>query len=183
VIRRRGLVILYLLALPLHAGELLTADVEYSDGRYIVEIDMLVDAPVDSVYRIITDYNNLTRIHENIKESELIFSLDDRNHRVRIVSEACITFFCISMTQVQDVEEKPGHIISSSVIADKSDFTYAHAFWRISAKDNYTRVQFNTDLQPKFWVPPLIGPFLIKKKIYNASIETILNLEELASGS
>jgi hypothetical protein len=163
-----------------NSGEVRLAEVEHEDGRYFVDVDIVVNAPLPAVRDILTDYRHLTRVHENIKKSELLFSLDEHTHQVRIVAEACVSFFCKSMVQTQDVQEIDEHTIIVTVVPEKSDFVYAHARWKLTPVDNGTRVQYNTDLKPKFWVPPLIGPLLIKQKLHNASVETILNLEKLA---
>jgi hypothetical protein len=164
-----------------HAGEVRKAEVEHDDGRYMVEIDVLINARDDAVHKILTDYAHLARVHENIKKSELLFSLDEHTHQVRVVAEACITYFCKSMVQTQDVQETDAHTIIVTAVPEKSDFVFAHSRWKILPAGNATRVIFNTDLKPKFWVPPVIGPYLIKKKLHSASLETIINLEKLAT--
>jgi hypothetical protein len=164
-----------------HAGEVRKAEVEHADGRYIVEIDVIVNAREDAVHQVLTDYAHLTRVHENIKQSEILFSLDDHTHQVRVVAEACITYFCKSMIQTQDVLETDAQTIIVTAVPEKSDFVFAHSRWKITPTENGTRVMFNTDLKPRFWVPPVIGPYLIKKKLHTASVETVLNLEKLAN--
>jgi hypothetical protein len=177
---RRLLIALLFFPFCSNGGEIITAEVSHHDKRYFVELEVLINAPADAVYRLLTDYNHLTRLHEMFRESQLVFSLDKHNHRVRVVSKACITYFCKEVVQVQDVEEKNNNVIIAKVLPDKSDFVYAHAFWKVIEDGYRTRLIFNTDLKPKFWVPPLIGPLLIKKKLRDSSIETVQNLEILA---
>ncbi len=174
--------ILFLLLFPeaLPAGEVLSAEVDYKDERYIVEIDMRINADPGRVYALLTDYEHLSRISERIKESHLIFSLDEASHRTRVVLEGCIAFFCKELTQVQDVEELGGGMIVATVLAEQSDFVYGHSRWLIRPEAGATRVTFNTDLKPAFWVPPLIGPPLIKRELRQASLKTITDLEKLA---
>jgi hypothetical protein len=35
-------------------------------------------------------------------------------------------------------------------------------------------------VEPDFWIPPLIGPWLIKRKLLSETLETVDNLEQLA---
>lgn len=185
--RKRGKyfagLLLCLFGTTLYAGELVHARVEHKDKRYIVEIEMLIDAGLVHVQRLLTDYDHLTRLNSAIRESNLIYSLDDHTHRVHVVTEACVTFFCKRISQVQDVEELPGGIIITTVIPEKSDFDYAHARWKISAEGGRTRISFNTDLKPSFWVPPLIGPLLIEKKLREETLATLEGLERLVTSS
>jgi hypothetical protein len=175
--------LLWLFGSSLYAGELVHASVKHDDKRYIVEIEMLLDAGLAHVQRLLTDYDHLTRLNSAIRESNLIYSLDEHTHRVHVVAEACVSFFCKRISQVQDVEELPGGVIIATVVPEKSDFDYAHARWKISAEGLRTRISFNTDLKPSFWVPPLIGPLLIEKKLREETLATLEGLERLVTSS
>ena len=170
-----------LLASTAAAGELVSSSVEHDDNRYVLEFDMRINANPLRVYELITDYNHLGRVNDSIEESELLVSLDDHNHRVRLVSDACVLFFCKTIRQVQMIEEINNQIVIATVIPEKSDFDYAHARWHVRPENGGTRIMFNADLKPSFWVPPLIGPSIVKSKLENEVIGTIENLETLAN--
>jgi len=178
---RYFLLLLSFLCLPVHAGKIITANVEYEDERYFVEIEMLIKAPTDKVYTLFTDYDHLNRINKTVTKSNLVYSIDDNTHRVNVLSEACVSFFCIKVKQLQDVEEQKDGIIFVTDVPGKSDTVYAHSRWHIRQENEFTRVTYNTDLKPDFWVPPLIGPYLIKRKLREASLETINAVEKLAN--
>jgi hypothetical protein len=38
-------------------------------------------------------------------------------------------------------------------------------------------------MQPKFWVPPAIGPFIIKRKLKNDGGDAIDRIEAIAKGT
>lgn len=173
-------VFLCLLAPQLLAGDVLNAKVEHADKRYFIELDMLIEADPQRVHQLLTDYNNLDRLNNSIKSSEVVYSLSERLHRVRVVTKACVMFFCKTIKQVQDVEQIGKNIIVATIVPELSDFDYAHARWSIQSESNMTRVTFSSDLKPSFWVPPLIGPPLIKNKLYDEAIGTVETLERLA---
>jgi len=162
------------------AGDVLEATVTSEDKRYFINIDVVINADADRVYKILTDYANLTNISESITESNLIYSLSDNDHRVKVTTEACVTFFCKTIVQVQDVEQLPGMVIVSTTIPEKSDVDYAHARWKITKQDGLTHIIFNADLKPSFWVPPLIGPPLIERALRKEALAVIDGLEKLA---
>jgi len=162
------------------AGDVIEATVTNEDKRYFVNLEVVINADAKRVFKILTDYNNLTRISDSITESNLIYSLSDNDHRVKVTTKACVTFFCKTIVQVQDVEQLPGMVIISTTIPDKSDVDYAHARWKITSEDGLTHVSFNADLKPSFWVPPLIGPPLIERALRNEALAVIEGLEVLA---
>ena len=178
----KSLVFLCLLLISLSSlgGEVITAKVEHKDKRYMMEVEVLISADVAEVKSLLTDYDNLTLLNDATRESYIIYSLDDASHRVFVLTEACVSFFCKKLTQVQDVEELPGNVIIATAVAGKSDVDYAHTRWKISKADKRTRINFNTELKPSFWVPPLIGPLLIERKLREEVLNTIEGLERLA---
>lgn len=163
------------------AGDVVSADVEYRDERYFVAIESVVNADPEKIYDLLTDFNHLTKLNPDIKESHVIFSLDENTHRTHIVTDSCITFYCKKITLQQDVEELGRGIIVTTVVPDKSDFVYGHARWKIEDNGNHTtRIYYSNDMKPKFFVPPLIGPLLIKDKLREEVLATINGLERLA---
>ena len=174
------LTLLLLFGAQARGGEVLSTAVDYADKRYFVELVVLVDAPVGAVHQVMTDYDQLTRINDAIKESEILFSTDKHTHRVRTRTESCVLFFCVNMLRVEDVEELPNNIIIATMVGEQSDFRYGHSRWKITPENDKTRVSFNSDLQPDFWVPPLIGPFIVKRKLREESLKTAAGIERLA---
>lgn len=165
----------------IYASEIYSARVEHDDNRYIVEVDMHINAKPDKAYALITDYSKLKQLNSDIEKSELIASLDEKTQRVLIVSNVCVLFFCKSITQLQDIAKVSDEVIVATVVPGKSDFDYAHARWYIRQDGDGTRITFNSDLKPSFWVPPVIGPVLIKGKLEDMVVDTIETLEKLAN--
>jgi len=163
----------------LQAGEVLVSTVEHKDKRYFVSLDVLINADSERVYKALTNFNNLSAINPAVTSSNLIYSLSDTQHRVEINVESCVTFFCKKLVQVQDVEELPGKLILTTVVPEKSDFDYAHARWKVTSEQGRTRVTFDSDLKPSFWIPPLIGPLLIEKKLRDEALAIVAGLEQL----
>ena len=162
------------------AGDIIEAKVSNEDKRYFVELEVIINADSDRVYKLLTDYENLTKISDSIKESRLVYSLSDNDHRVQVKTKACVTFFCKTINQIQDVEELPGMVIVTTSIPTKSDVDYAHARWKVTAENGLTRINFNSDLKPSFWIPPVIGPPLIERALRNEALAIITGLEKLA---
>ncbi len=162
------------------AGDIIEATVTSQDKRYFINLEVVINADANRVYNILTDYNNLSRISDSITESNLIYSLSDNDHRVKVSTKACVTFFCKTIVQVQDVEQLPGNVIITTSIPTKSDVDYAHSRWKVTEEDGLAHISFNSDLKPSFWVPPLIGPPLIERALRNEALAIIDGLETLA---
>jgi hypothetical protein len=63
----------------------------------------------------------------------------------------------------------------------KSDFKHGHTLWRVRPIGGGTRVTISADMQPDFWIPPIIGTYLFKKKLLKEGTMLVNNLEQLAN--
>ena len=69
------------------------------------------------------------------------------------------------MTQVQDVKQHAGGMIEAVTVPALSDFRRGIYRWQLRGENAATRMRFTAVLEPDFWVPPLIGPWMIKRKL------------------
>jgi hypothetical protein len=162
------------------AATVLTSEVTENGGKYHMAFDAVVEAPYDRVHALLTDYPGLPRYNPHIKEIVLIPDLHSRTLRMRVVSRPCVVVFCKTVVHVQEVEERsPGDIVAE-VIPALSDLKHGYMHWRIIPQGRETRVTFEGDMTPAFWVPPLIGPALVKYALRTEALELVTNLEQAA---
>jgi len=162
------------------AGEILAASVTHAAGRYDIAIRARIDAPSDVVYRAITDYANLAVINPDIEASELLETSAANISRVRTVIRVCILLFCKQVEQLQSVTYPDADTIEAEIIPEGSDFRSGFARWRLSSPTAATtELQFTETFEPDFWVPPVIGPWLIERKLVREVTETAAYIEAL----
>ena len=179
----RGIIAALLLVPVLaHAGRILDSSVTLDDGVYSISVEARIAAPADTVYRFITDYDHLSRINTAIRESRIIRTDGPDRHRVRSVIRACILFFCRSVLQVQDMQRHAGQRLVADIIPEESDFRQGRAEWRLAGAGGDTTMYFEAELQPAFWVPPIIGPWLFRNKIVSELLESAAYMEAHATG-
>ncbi len=170
------LLALWFLASAAHAAEIRELDVQHEDGRYTVRFDVLLAAPIERLKYFLTDYDRYTDHFASIKESRVLSRTPPGTVRVRFKLRSCILFFCRSVIQVKDISEKPDGAIEARIDPAASDFRDAVEHWRLTDERGQTRLQYRAELTPTFYVPPLIGPWLIKRQIraaLNAGGETL----------
>jgi hypothetical protein len=159
------------------AGEILASSVSHDGERYTLSVTARIDAPLETVYREITDFDNLAAINPAIEESRLLAAPRPDTWRVRSVIKVCILVFCKRVVQVQDVTLLDGHAIEAVIVPAHSDFRSGHAHWQLTASDATTELVFSNSFVPDFWVPPVIGPWLIKRKLVWEVSETAMYIE------
>ena len=176
--RLRGLCVsLLLFPYALSAGEILDSKVTHDGVVYRLSITARVDAPLAVVYQLITDFTNLSAINPSIEESQVLASEDARRQRVRSVIKVCILVFCKRVEQVQDVNLIDSRTLEATMVPGAGDFRGGLARWEFTPDGDGTLLHFTEVFEPDFWVPPVIGPWLIEKKLVNEVAETAMYIE------
>lgn len=159
-----------------HAGELLEARAERRDDHFLLHVDMRIQGKAKDVYRVLLDFKHLPEINDSIKSAEEL-SHEGKVYRVRIVVEGCVWIFCRRVKQVQITTELSDGFIMSVTDPDHSDFRYGRALWQVIDEGKYTRVKYNADFVPAFWVPPLIGSYLFNRRMLKEGKKTVNGIE------
>jgi hypothetical protein len=161
------------------AGELLESYVHFDDDHYLLHLDMRVEAESAKVYATLVDFNNMKSVNDTIVGSKLLES-NGRVHRVQFESEGCVWIFCRSVNQVVTVTELGGGYIMSQTDPDESDLTYGKTLWQVINEGDFTRVKYDADYVPAFWIPPLIGPYIFQERMLEEGLKTLNGIELLA---
>jgi len=169
-----------LIARPGSGGEILESAVDYREGVYHIVMDVWIDAPEPIVRELVTAYNHLAQVNPAVQESEIIRTFSPDHHRVRSVIRLCFAFFCKRMIQVQDIEQREDGDIVATILPEASDFREGQGRWMLIRENGGTRMRFTASLEPDFWVPPVIGPWLIRYKLRGETLQSAGNLERLA---
>ena len=62
----------------------------------------------------------------------------------------------------------------------RSDFHVSDERWEFREEDNGTVVVYDLRMKPKFFIPPIIGPALMKRKLKSGGIRAIDRIEAVA---
>jgi len=169
---------LVLVPLPVVAGEVLASRVQQDAGVFRLTVSARIDAPLASVYRIITDYDNLAAINPSILSSSSYATADPRIHHVHSVIKVCILVFCKQVVQMQRVVRVDDRTIEAVMLPEHSDFRAGTARWRFTGDGSTTELYFSEELEPDFWVPPVIGPWLIERELVREVAVTVRYIEQ-----
>ena len=158
---------------------MLHTEVNHEAGRYAVAFGVRIGADSGRARRLLTDYARLDRLSKTIVASRIVRATEDAV-RVRVDFRACVLIFCRTLRKTQEVREEPGGDIRSDYDPAESDFAFGREHWRIRAEGSGTRVRYDAELVPGFFVPPLIGPWIVKLKLRDELETTAAKLEEFA---
>lgn len=149
--------------------ELLQFDVDVRDGRYHVYGQSRIEAGSELVYSVLMDYDNFHKLASGIAETYYLPPDDAGRLEAYTRFETCILFFCRSVEKVERIVATPGARIDVEAIPEHSDFVIFESSWIIEQETGTTKLTFQAQFEADFWVPPLIGPWAVKRKLANTA--------------
>jgi hypothetical protein len=77
--------------------------------------------------------------------------------------KGCLLFFGTSMRRVERLETDAPGFIRTTALPEQSDVAYGQSEWILEPEAGGTRVTHRLTIQPAFRVPPVLGPWLLRK--------------------
>jgi hypothetical protein len=163
------------------AATMRSLDVDKKDMRYSLVADTFLAAPADAIYAVLIDYDRMNRISSVYKEYGYLEPDTDGTPIVYTRMEGCALFYCKSMMRVERLEMNPPHYIRTVVLPEQSDFKYAMSEWLLEPEGEGTHVTYKLEMEPDFWVPPVVGPWFLKRTLMRGGTRAINRIENIAN--
>ena len=156
-------------------------DVERHGKRYVMTMDARLNCVAEEAYAVFVDYRQLPRIHPAIISAVRKPGAPPGAQRLHSKVELCFLGFCRVLDQVQDMYREPPEHLKAIVLPELSNLRHGTASWRIWDDAGETRLRFEAEIEPDFWVPPLIGPWIIRRTLSQHAVYTADSIERLAN--
>jgi hypothetical protein len=178
----RIFILLLLLCSSLGAAELRSVEVDRVDGRYKLTSQVWFDTDIDSIFAVFLDYDLASQFSSFIAEARNLEPGENGQRRFYIRNEGCVWFFCSSFERTGHIEHEARVFIRSTAEPELSDFSFSEEEWRFQPEGRGTLVAYDFEFEPKFWIPPVIGPYMLQRKLERDSAGAIHRMEALALG-
>ncbi|RZO83991.1 SRPBCC family protein [Oceanococcus atlanticus] len=163
------------------ASRLEHLEVTHVGKRYQVVMHAVMQTSADRAYAVFTDYARLVQINPAIIQAVPIDGALAPAQRVHTQVRVCVMGICRVFDQVQDMYKEPPQHLRAEVIPEMSNLKFGRASWRIWDEGEEARLIFEAVVEPDFWVPPIIGPWLIERKLASEAVHTAEGIERLAN--
>jgi hypothetical protein len=87
---------------------------------------------------------------------------------------------CKAIVYVEDFSEGGAKALTAVIVPTLSDMKSGRAHWRFERHGETTRISFTACMALDFWIPPLIGPVILKHWLRAQLAKSAENLERLA---
>lgn len=183
-IKRPLLAALLIVVLPLFAqtADLREVTVEREDDRYRLRSETWFAVGREELYRVLTDYDLFVKFTSAFVESRNLPAGEDGKPRFYTRMEGCVLMFCRSFERRGHLVLDPMNEIVAIVDPENSDFEYSRERWRLIRDGEGTLLIYDFEMEPSFWVPPVIGPYYIKRTLRDGGRDAVQRIEALAMG-
>jgi hypothetical protein len=175
----------------LAATALLTAplagafNIEHSEARYVdkhfrYELIVTLDAPIERVDEVLRDYDDYPSLNRRILSSKVLDRPEPGVVTLETTVEVCFGPFCRNVTRVERVQESKNTLLA---VADpeRSDVKFSETRSELSpGLHGATRVKYETNVVPDFWVPPVGGRRILLRKLETETRDLFMNVEQKA---
>lgn len=156
--------------------------VERDETYFSIDARMLLDVARPVAFRAATDYERLPEFNPAVKKSIRLSERTAGKGRLRSDMRLCAAFFCKTVRQVVAYVERPPSALDMQVVPGEGDLKSGEMVWRFEAVDGaHTRLSFSARLEPDFWVPPVIGGYLVARELQQQAETTGRAIERLAA--
>jgi hypothetical protein len=162
------------------AAEMRSVEVQHEGGRYSVVSVVWFDAGIDETFEVFKTWDYSTQFSSAIVDAQDLDPDSSGRPGYYIVNRGCVLFFCKSMVRQGYVEMQHNRDLRAVANPQVSDFRLFEEDWKFVEESGGTRVRYELLMEPAFWVPPAIGPYLIKRKLRNKGGDALDRIEGLA---
>lgn len=169
-----------LASLAVQGADLLDVKVELEDKRYHLYSETTFSVGQQALYELLIDYEKFEKFTSAIVESRNTEPDAEGRPGFYARMQGCALLFCKSFIRHGYLILDPMSEIVAVAIPEKSDFRYSRERWKIIPDGETTLLIYDFEMEPKFWIPPVIGPFFIQRALKNGAVRAVNRIERLA---
>jgi len=167
------------------AYSLEAVEVEHNGDTYVIGFAVTLEADAIEVGKVLADYAMWPRLSDNVMASQLVDTRPSGAQRIAVTFHACVLagLICRSLRQLKDLEQLPdGRTFVSSFVPRQPDFASGFERWQLRPlPDGTTRLRYDSSFVLAFRLPPLIGPWLMKRELRREIVASAAKLERLVA--
>jgi hypothetical protein len=164
------------------AADLRFIEVEREDDVYSLRSVAWFDTDTRSLYELLIDYDQFSKFTSAIVEARNLAADDSGRPGFYTRMEGCVLFWCQNLVRKGYLQLDPMVEIVAVTDPERSNFKLATERWQFRPENGGTLLIYEFDMQPDFWVPPVVGPYYIKRALRSGGARAVQRMEALALG-
>jgi hypothetical protein len=181
------LVLIGITATQTHAAEVLAVEVTRDSASFVIGMHVAINAAPQAVFRALQDYEAMLRYNPDLRAVRVEPTSEANRVRLSTTIHTCVLFFCKTMQQEQVMTSSSdgnGGVLQSELSPENGAFR-GSGRWTVTPcrTDSLSScMDVHLVLVPEFWVPPVLGPWLIRRKMNEEAQRSSAGIEVVAQG-
>ena len=171
---------LFLNSFVARSAELRDVTVELRGERYRLISETYLDVSREALYAVLTDFEKFEKFTSAIVESRNTGPDERGRPGFYARMQGCVLLFCKSFIRTGYLLLSPIAEIVAIANPDESDFKFSRERWQLIPDGDGTIMIYDFELEPAFWVPPVIGPYYIQRALRGGAERAVGRIEALA---
>jgi hypothetical protein len=173
-------ILLFLHSFALRGAELRDVQIELKDERYHLSSETYFDVSREALYEVLSDYEQFAKFTSAIVESRNTEPDEFGQPGFYARMEGCVMLFCKSFIRNGYLILIPVVEIVAIAIPEESDFKFSRERWQLIDFEDGTIMIYDFEMEPAFWVPPVVGPYVIQRALRSGAERAVDRIEKLA---
>ncbi len=158
----RPLCLLGMIATCASASASTPVEVERVDSVVRVSVTIEARASPRLCFSVLTDFDHLADFLPGLQSTRLV-SLPGEPLRLREVGRPVLGLSSLAVDVTLAVTLDPPHEFTFARVA--GNLRQMRGRWHVAGDTTHCTIDYRAEIEPGFWVPPLIGPMLIKQQV------------------
>lgn len=169
------------IAIPAGAAQVSSVQVSREGSHFLIDMHIAIDEPPPAVFRALQDYAAMARYNPDLRAVRIEKTAFPDRVRLFTTIHTCVLVFCKTMHQEQIVTataSADGGALHAELVA--GDFRGGHGLWVVRpcpTDRSESCLDVRIELVPGFWVPPVIGSWVVRRKMAEEAHRTSAGLE------
>jgi len=152
------------------------------DGRnYRLDAGFVLAATPAAAWQVLTDYDGLSALNPTIRKVQVLGADGPTRHRLYARVRLCAYVFCKTLEHVQWLTQRREGLLEAEIDPADSDFEYGTARWELTPAATGSHLELLVEVRPRFWVPPVVGPWLVREALRAQAQRTAEGVERRAA--
>lgn len=130
-----------------------------TDEGFTVDVAIVVPVPISVAWAVITDFQHMAGFLPNLTASQVL-ERSQQGMRVRQKGSTRFGPFRFDFEYLRDIQMTPESELRAHGVG--GSFKRVDSITRLKTVEHGTRLEYHVEAQPDFWIPPLIGPLVLR---------------------
>jgi len=176
------------LSVAAHAAQVRRVQAVRQDGLFLIDMRIAFAAPHAAVFRALRDYHAIPLYDPEVRDVHTQATSSPDRMRVSMRIHTCVLLFCktIHQSELMRTSIQSGAEVLEAEFLPADGAFQGHGRWLIRpclADNAPTCMDVRLELRAQFWIPPVIGPWIVRRKMREEALHLSAGLEQLATGA